>query len=110
MTKTAFLALALIASAAAVTPTVAQAFEPVTATSIIRTADLDLSSDSGRHELDRRILRAAYDVCGEASDVDLEGKNAIRQCRADTIAKASSQRQQLLAAARTGAPIVVAAR
>lgn len=110
MTKTALFALALIASAITVTPTVAQAFEPVTATSIVRTADLDLSTDRGQQELDHRIVRAAYEVCGEASDVDLEGKNNVRQCRADTIASASQQRQQLLAAARTGAPITVAAR
>jgi UrcA family protein len=108
MRNTALFALALIASAITVTPTVAQAFEPVTVTSIVRTADLDLSNDSGQRELDRRIVRAAREVCGEASNVDLEGGNAVRQCREDTIALATSQREQLLAAARTGSPIVVA--
>ena len=108
MKNTALFALALIASAATVTPTVAQAFEPVTASSIVRTADLDLSSASGQQELDRRIVRAANEVCGEASNVDLEGKNAVRQCRDDTVAQAASQREQLLAAARSGSPIVVA--
>jgi UrcA family protein len=87
MRNTFLFALALIASATTVTPTVAQAFEPVTATSVVRTADLDLSSDSGKLELDHRIVRAAYEVCGEASDVDLEGKNAVRECRAETIAR-----------------------
>ena len=108
MRNTALFALALIASAITVTPTVAQAFEPVTATSIVRTADLDLSNDSGQRELDRRIVRAAREVCGEASNVNLEGKNAVRQCRDDTIAEAASQREQLLAAARSGSPIIVA--
>ncbi len=108
MRNTALFALALIASAITVTPTVAQAFEPVTVTSIVRTADLDLSNDSGQRELDRRIVRAAREVCGGASNVDLEGGNAVRQCREDTIALATSQREQLLAAARTGSPIVVA--
>ena len=108
MRNTALFALALIASAITVTPTVAQAFEPVTVTSIVRTADLDLSNDSGQRELDRRIVRAAREVCGEASNVDLVGGNAVRQCREDTIALATSQREQLLAAARTGSPIVVA--
>lgn len=108
MRNTALFGLALIASAITVTPTVAQAFEPVTATSIVRTADLDLSNDSGQRELDRRIVRAAREVCGEASNVDLEGGNAVRQCREETIALAASQREQLLAAARSGSPIVVA--
>ena len=108
MRKTALFALALIASAATLTPTASQAFEPVTATSIVRTADLDLSSDAGQRELDRRIVQAARDVCGEASNVDLEGKNEVRQCREETIAEAASQREQLLAAARSGSPIVVA--
>jgi len=56
------------------------------------------------------IVRAACEVCGEASDVDLEGKNDVRQCRADTVAAATAQRQKLVAIARTGAPIIVAAR
>ena len=61
-----------------------------------------------KRELDRRIVRAAREVCGEASNVDLEGGNAVRQCREETIALAASQREQLLAAARSGSPIVVA--
>ena len=58
--------------------------------------------------LDRRIVQAAIEVCGDASNVNLEGKNAVRQCRDDTIAQAASQREQLLAAARSGSPIIVA--
>jgi UrcA family protein len=108
MRNTSLFALALIASAATIAPTVAQAFEPVTVSSIVQTADLDLSSATGQQELDRRIVQAAREVCGEASSVDLEGKNSVRQCRADTIAAASSQREQLLAAARSGSPILVA--
>ena len=107
MRKTSLFALALIASAAIVTPTVAEA-EPVTATSTVRTADLDLSSDRGQRELDRRIVQAAREVCGDASDTDLEGKNEARQCREETIAQAASRREQLLAAARSGTPILVA--
>lgn len=108
MRNTALFTMALIASAATVTPTVAKAFEPVTVSSIVHTTDLDLSSDAGQRELDRRIVQAARDVCGAASNVDLEGKNEARQCRADTIAKAGAQREQLLAAARSGSPILVA--
>ena len=106
MMKTVTFGLALIA-AAGVTPASA---EPLTVTSIVATADLDLSTASGQNELDRRIIRAAREVCGEASDVDLEGKNAVRQCRADTIAAASSRREALLASAAAGVPIVIASR
>ena len=108
MRNTALFSLALIASATTIAPTVAQAFEPVTVTSIVPTADLDLSNSVGQQELDRRIVQAAREVCGIASNVDLEGKNAVRQCRADTIAQAASQREQLLAAAKSGSPILIA--
>jgi UrcA family protein len=107
MKNTALFALALITSAAIIAPTAGQAAEPITLTSIVQTADLDLASADGRRELDRRIVRAARDVCGTASDVDLEGKNDVRQCRAETIAAATSQREQLLAA-RSGSRILVA--
>jgi UrcA family protein len=108
MPKTALFALALTASATLVTPTVALAFEPVIATSIVRTADLDLSSADGQRTLDHRIVQAARDVCGGVSDVDLEGKNAARRCITETIAAASEQRQQVLAAANAGASIRIA--
>ena len=107
MRNISLFALALIASAATITPTVASA-EPVTATSIVHTADLDLSSRVGQQELNLRIAKAAREVCGTASDVDLEGKNAVRDCREQTIAQAVAQREQLLAAARSGTPILVA--
>ena len=107
MKDTAFFALALITSAAIIAPTAGQAAEPVTVTSVVQTADLDLASANGQRELDRRIARAARVVCGTASDADLEGKNDVRQCRAETIAAAVSQREQLLAA-RSGSPILVA--
>lgn len=109
MTKSSLFALALLASAVTVTPTVADAFEPVTVTSIVRTGDLDLSSARGQHELDRRIVRAAREVCGSASNVDLEGTNAVRACQSATIAQAAEQREELLAAARNGSEIRVAA-
>ena len=108
MRNISLFALTLIASAATVTPTVAQAFEPVTVTSIVRTADLDLSSPAGQQELDRRIAFAVREVCGTASDVDLEGKNAVRHCREQTIAQAAVEREQMLAAAKSGTPILVA--
>ena len=108
MRMTSLFALALIASATTVAPSVAEAFEPVTVTSIVKTADLDLSGADGQRQLSIRIAQAAREVCGDVSDVDLEGKNAARHCVADTIAAAASQREQLLAAARSGTPIRIA--
>jgi len=97
------LAIAAIASAPA------QASEPEAATSIVHTADLDLSSPVGQQELDQRLAQAAREVCGTASPADLEGYKTIRICRQQTVAAAVAQREQLLAAARSGAPIRIAA-
>ena len=37
------------------------------------TGDLDLRSESGQRKLELRLVRAARDVCGSASDADLVG-------------------------------------
>lgn len=76
---------------------------------VISTADLDLSSAAGRKALDRRIGRAVIDLCGQAADVDLAGRNAVRKCRADALAQAYQARDQRLAM-RSNAPIQLAAR
>lgn len=73
--------------------------------SIVHTADLDLSSKAGREALDHRLVTAAFDVCGTASDVDLAGKNKVRACRSDVLAKARTDGEQL---ASNGASIAVA--
>ena len=109
MTKTALFALALMSSAVTVTPTVAQAAEPLAVTSIVQTADLDLSTAKGQHALDLRLSQAAKEVCGTASDVDIAGKNDVRRCRVETLANLSAERDQHIARA-SGEPIEVAAR
>ena len=78
--------------------------------SYVSTADLDLSSQAGQHTLDVRIARAAREVCGKASDADLVDQNKARECRQDVIARASGERDALLAAASRGATIAVASR
>jgi UrcA family protein len=79
--------------------------------SVVHTADLDLTSDAGKRQLDRRLSQAARDVCGTASDFDLEGKNDVRACRDQVLARAHSDRDQLLASAvRTGSITVAAGR
>ena len=74
--------------------------------SVVSTAGLDLSSAAGRAELDHRLVTAAYEVCGTPSDVDLVGKNLARDCRADVLAKARVEIQQL---ASRGSSIRIAA-
>lgn len=75
--------------------------------SLVRTADLDLGTESGQRKLDHRLANAAREVCGEASDVDVAGKNEVRRCRDETLAKVKSQRDSMFAAARRGAAIAV---
>lgn len=87
-------------------PALAQA-APADNVSIVHTADLDLTSPTGRATLDHRLVTAAYDVCGATSAADLAGTNQARACRADVLAKARAESRQL---ASRGAPVVVAAR
>jgi len=77
--------------------------------SYVKTADLDLASQSGQRTLDRRVAQAAREVCGTPSDVDLVGQNNARDCRADAIAKATGEREALLAAAKRGAAVAITA-
>ncbi|HEX6604851.1 MAG TPA: UrcA family protein [Sphingomicrobium sp.] len=77
--------------------------------SYVHTADLDLSSRAGQRTLDLRLARAARDVCGTASDVDLEGRNDVRKCRDDTLASARAKRDGLIAAADSSGTIAIAA-
>jgi UrcA family protein len=81
-----------------------------TRVSYVQTADLDLSSKSGQRTLDVRIAQAAREVCGKPSDADLVGQNKARECRQDVIARTSSERDGLLAAAGRGATIAIASR
>jgi UrcA family protein len=73
--------------------------------SFVRTADLDLSTAAGQRALDQRFAQAAREVCGAASPTDLQGRNAVRQCRSDVLAKARSERESLMAVASRGAII-----
>jgi len=102
------IAVSALATAAVIkaVPAVAET-APTQAVTIVHTADLDLSTAIGRNALDHRLVNAAYEVCGDASNVDLAGKNKIRACRADVLAKARAESQQL--ASRGSGTILVAA-
>ena len=90
-------------------PALAEAPEAQTFVSVVQTADLDLGSADGKRALEQRVARAAREVCGTASDVDLVGQNKVRQCRHDTIARAAGERDALLAAPSRGGAITLAA-
>ena len=80
--------------------------ETITRTQTVRTADLDLSRPSHVTRLDRRIARAAQDVCGPASTFDVVGQNETRRCRVNLERRLSPQRDRLVTAAL---PITIAA-
>lgn len=86
---------ALVTAAVIKTAPALAAPAPAQNVSIVHTADLDLSSKAGREALDHRLVTAAFDVCGTASDVDLAGKNKVRACRVDVLAKARAEGGQL---------------
>lgn len=75
----------------------------------VRYADLDLGTETGRAELDRRLREAVKNVCGSASDADLAGKNDVRRCRAATADLASLRRRLAIAAASQSSPALAAA-
>jgi UrcA family protein len=90
------------------TPALAQD-APETRATVVHTADLNLGSKAGLRQLDRRLTDAAREVCGTVSVADLEGRNQLRHCIDETLARANAQRDGLLAARGRSAPILVAA-
>ena len=76
--------------------------------SVVHTYDLDLSSKAGQRLLDHRLVNAAIEVCGAASDVDIAGKNEVRACRASVIKKARANSNEL--ARRAGSILIASGR
>ena len=58
--------------------------------------DLNLASAAGRAALDRRIDRAARQVCGTALTIELDLAAEVTACRADVMAEAHAQRDAIL--------------
>ena len=104
------LASALITTGAIkAAPAFAETAAPQNNVSLVRTADLDLGTNAGRRQLDLRLARAAREVCGTASDADIEGKNDVRECREDTLAEARGRSNELVAATSRNQVIAVTA-
>ena len=78
-------------------------------TSIVRTADLDLTRVADRQALDRRLGHAIVDVCGDASPADIAGQNVVARCRLELASRLNSRRAQLIARSTRDAPVEIAA-
>lgn len=96
---------AITAVAIKAAPALAQPAAPTV--TVVHTADLDLSSDAGRRQLDQRLVVAAHEVCGAASTVDLAGKNRVRTCRHNVLSEARAKSGALIAS-RGGGTILLA--
>jgi UrcA family protein len=61
------------------------------ATVVVKYSELNLSTDAGVHELYRRIMHAARQVCPDESIKDLRVHQQIAVCRDQAVARAIQQ-------------------
>ncbi|WP_157082704.1 UrcA family protein [Sphingomonas asaccharolytica] len=73
--------------------------KPVPPTARVATADLDLSTATGRHTLDRRLRMAIDTVCGGAETMVHTGIIATDPCRRAAAVSIRRQRSVLIATA-----------
>jgi UrcA family protein len=91
--------IVIITAALLAAPLAAPAEAQSQRTQVVSHADLDLSRERDVRRLDRRISIAVKQVCGAASDADLEGKNEVRRCRTLTSERFSAERGRAIASA-----------
>jgi UrcA family protein len=89
--------IAALAACSFVLPTSAPAEKHV----LVRSGDLDLKVPHDVVRLDRRIARAAGEVCGPISTSDLVGMNRRRRCTRASIAAARPQRDRAVVKSAT---------
>ena len=99
----------ITAAAIKAAPVLAEPADTTIAVSVVQTSDLNLATAAGQRQLEVRLARAAREVCGSASDADLSGKNAVRECRDTVLAKVRAQGQLAFRAARPVTTIAVTA-
>ncbi|MEO0590428.1 MAG: UrcA family protein [Pseudomonadota bacterium] len=76
---------------------------------VVPYADLNLSNEEGRAALDRRLARAAREVCGGKPDLrDIRARTAFRECLAATTKRYEAQRLAALEAANAKRVAVLA--
>ncbi len=105
MTKFLIFAAALSAVAS---PAIAA--DPTAGIAIVSTDDLDLGNARDVRTLDRRLSIAIVEACGEASNVDLEGRNLVRACRIEARVKVNAERDRLVQLAQRETSTQFAAR
>ena len=88
------LVIAALAAICLVAPAAAQTSDRSVA---VRHADINLSRSRDVVRLDRRIARAAANLCALASSFDLEGRLNKNQCVESSIAAARIQRDRAVA-------------
>jgi UrcA family protein len=71
-------------------------------TSEVRYGDINLTSDAGVAQLQRRITNAARKICGYADARDLNGSQAVAACRRAAISAAAPKVELAVAGARNG--------
>jgi len=95
-----FLLAAAAAAAAAAVAAPAAAAQAEEASVTIDFADLDLATDQGAARLDRRIRKAASDVCGPMASRSVVEVQSIQRCRNGAISGAKGEVRTLIAAAK----------
>jgi UrcA family protein len=88
--------LAAVASSITLVPT--QHYEPRQAR--VQYDDIDLSSPTGREQLDKRITQAVHMVCDRVSSQSFYEQQRIRKCQKRAMAKIAPQRE--IAIAKSG--------
>ena len=83
---------------------------PEIVTRAVSSAGLDLATAAGLRALDQRLTIAIVDACGSASNVNLNGMSAVRDCRASARAKVTAERDRLVEIAKRGKDDTLAAR
>ena len=81
-------------------PTSAQVMEQFS--NEVRYGDLNLTTDTGVAQLQRRIKAAARQACGYADGRDLKAAQAVAQCRQAAMTDAAPKVQLAVANARSG--------
>lgn len=80
----------LLSIAAASVSQIAPAMPGPSASTTVQIRDLDLGTDKGRAELQRRLANAAAEVCGDVSAIDRAGRAAVAECRSSVVERATS--------------------
>ena len=87
-TKMCAMTVSGLIAAAATAPAYAAADNSQVVSVKVSHADLDLATQAGRTQLDRRLLAATDKVCGAPQTINLAEAMAINQCRTQAISSA----------------------